>query len=434
MKRTLLLLPFAALIAFTGFAQNDKAAIKAKFGTIRNFTRDVTYLADDKLEGRETGTAGEQMAAQYISERFKTVGLTPKGTDGWLQQFEGKPEPAAHDHGHSHGTDKAHDHAAHAEAKETKAVIGHNVIGYLDNGAEKTVVIGAHYDHLGFGGEGSRHTGGKAIHNGADDNASGVAMLIELATRIRFSAKTKSNNYLFIAFSGEEKGLWGSNWFCKNPTIDLSTVTYMLNMDMVGRLNEEKALAVNGTGTSPIWDGLLTALPTNGLKLVKSPGGVGPSDHTSFYLQNIPVLHFFSGQHEDYHKPTDDIEKINYDGMFLITNFIESIVHALDDDDKLAFTKTKDEGSGKAPKFSVTLGVMPDYLFSGEGMRIDGIIDDRPAQLAGLKKGDVVLQLGEHKVADMRGYMTALSKFEKGDKTTVKVQRGAEVIEAAIAF
>lgn len=167
---------------------------------------------------------------------------------------------------------------------------------------------------------------------------------------------------------------------------------------------------------------------------MKSPGGVGPSDHTSFYLQDIPVLHFFSGQHEDYHKPSDDVEKLNYEGMLSIANYIESIVVALDDDAPLKFTKTKDADSKKAPKFSVTLGVMPDYLFSGEGMRIDGIIDDRPAQKAGLQKGDVVVQLGDHQVTDMRSYMTALSKFQKGDATKVTVLRESKTVQAPIQF
>ena len=423
--RTSLLLA-CLLLAATAFGQNDKAAIKEKYGTIRNLTRDVEQLAHDDMEGRETGTPGEAKAAAYIAKRFGMAGLKPKGTEEWYQEFEGKPEADPHGHGSTEAT--------HSEAKDNNPIIGKNVIGYLDNGAATTVVIGAHYDHLGYGEEGSLHAGKKAIHNGADDNASGVAALIELATRLRFNDKAKNNNYLFIAFSGEEKGLWGSNWFCKHPTIDLKTVNYMMNMDMVGRLNAEGSLAVNGTGTSPLWAGLLSALPKDGLKLVTSPGGVGPSDHTSFYLQDIPVLHFFSGQHEDYHKPSDDADKINYDGMFKIVKFMQAIIESLDDDEKLAFTKTKDENSTKAPKFSVTLGVMPDYLFSGNGMRIDGIIDDRPAQKAGLQKGDVVIALGNHAVNDMRSYMTALSKFEKGDKTVVKVQRGDKEVQADIAF
>lgn len=413
-------------LALPAIAQNDKATIKKQAATLRNLTKDVTYLADDDLEGRETGTKGEALAAAYIAKRFTAAGLSPKGTDGWFQEFEGKPEADAHGHGHAHATD--------GTDADNKPIIGKNVVGYLDNGAPLTVVIGAHYDHLGMGGEGSRHTGDAAIHNGADDNASGVAILIELAARIRNNPNAKQKNYLFIAFSGEEKGLWGSNWYAKNPTIDLATVSYMLNMDMVGRLNEEQTLAVNGTGTSPIWDGLLTALPSQGMKLVKSPGGVGPSDHTSFYLQDIPVLHFFSGQHDDYHKPSDDVDKVNFEGMAKITDFIESIVVALDDDDKLAFTKTKDEDSHKAPKFSVTLGVMPDYLFSGPGMRIDGIIEDRPAQKAGIEKGDIVLKMGENDVEDMRGYMTALSKFEKGQTVKVLIKRGEEEKTLDVTF
>lgn len=435
MKKFLFFLLIGPLVAIA--QPTDKATIKARGQMLRDVTKDVSTLASDQMEGRETGTKGEQMAADYIVLRFGQVGLAPKGEEGtWFQEFEAeeKPNPHGKGDGHGHGKgdghDHNHDHANHAA--KGKMVKGKNVIGYLDHGAKTTIVIGAHYDHLGFGAEGSLHAGEKAIHNGADDNASGVAAMIQLAKKLRHT--NKSNNYLFIAFSGEEKGLWGSNWFCKHPTIDLSTVNYMINMDMVGRLSDEKELAINGTGTSPTWTGLLSALPKNGLKLVTSEGGVGPSDHTSFYLQDIPVLHFFTGQHADYHKPTDDINKVNFHGIVAVTEYINSIITSLDDDEKLKFTKTKDEDSKKAPEFSVTLGVMPDYMYSGDGMRIDGIIDDRPAQKAGILKGDIVTQMGDVAVKDMRSYMEGLSQFQKGDKATVTIKRGDEVKKVAVQF
>jgi hypothetical protein len=205
-------------------------------------------------------------------------------------------------------------------------------------------------------------------------------------------------------------------------------------MDMVGRLKpDEKVLIVYGTGTSPTWNTVIDSVE-EGIKIKKTESGVGPSDHTSFYLDSIPVLHFFSGTHSDYHKPSDDEPLINYSGELDIVHIILKTIHEVDNAGKLAFRKTKDDNNDDAPKFKVTLGVIPDYAFDGEGMRIDGITDGRPASKAGLQKGDVVIQLGEHKVTDMTTYMKALGKFSKGETTRVKVQRGKDVIEKDITF
>lgn len=311
---------------------------------------------------------------------------------------------------------------------------GHNVLGYLDNKAKNTVIIGAHYDHLGLGGHESLYRGKPAIHNGADDNASGIAALIELARNLK-SVGDKANNYLFIAFSGEEKGLLGSNYFVKNPTIDLTSVNYMLNMDMVGRLKkEDKTLIISGVGTSPVWKEKINAISIDSLKYKLTESGIGPSDHTSFYLKDIPVLHFFSGSHDDYHKPSDDEEKINYQGEVSIIKIIASLIHSLNDSGRLIFSKTNDSNNDEVPRFKVTLGVVPDYAFDGVGLRIDGVSDGKPASKAGLKSGDVVIQLGEFMIEDMMSYMKALGKFAKGDKTVVKVKRDKEVKEFAIEF
>ncbi|HRF16148.1 MAG TPA: M28 family peptidase, partial [Bacteroidia bacterium] len=311
---------------------------------------------------------------------------------------------------------------------------GHNVIGYIDNHAENTVVIGAHYDHLGYGGHESLYRGTPAIHNGADDNASGTSTLIELARKLK-SSSFKKYNYLFIAFSGEEKGLLGSNYYVKHPTIDLKKVNYMLNMDMVGRLKpEEHILLINGAGTSPSWDSLLNNIKVDSLRIKTTASGVGPSDHTSFYLEGIPVLHFFSGTHSDYHKPSDDEPLINYNGMVSIFHYMYDLIEQTNKLPKLTFTKTNDSSNEDAPRFKVTLGVVPDYAFEGSGMRIDGVTEGRPAAIAGFLKGDVVIQMGEEKVADMMSYMKALSKFKKGDKVKVKVQRGNEVVEKDVTF
>ena len=380
---------------------------------------DVSFLADDKLEGRQTGTKGEKAAADYIASRFKSLGLKEKGTNGYFQEFSFKPK-----------TDP-HSQVKFTEVNTDSTITGTNIIGFIDNNAKETIVVGAHYDHLGYGSEGSLYRGeDKAIHNGADDNASGVAVMLNLASKLKNS--DKGNNYLFMAFSGEEMGLLGSNYFVKNATINTDSINYMINMDMVGRLKQDSTLAVYGVGTSPIFKQVISASNKN-FKIIENESGVGPSDHTSFYLNDIPVLHFFTGQHEDYHKPSDDSDKLNYEGMEIISNYIFDIITDLDDNGELAFRKTKNE-SEETPRFKVTLGVVPDYMFDGEGMRIDGVSEDKPAQKAGLEKGDIVVQLGEHEVKDMMGYMKALSKFEKGNTTTVKVNRNGKEVEAEITF
>jgi Zn-dependent M28 family amino/carboxypeptidase len=380
---------------------------------------DVTLLASDSYEGRETGTKGEKDAAEYISKRFKDLGLAPKGTNSFYQAFSFKPK-----------TDP-HGEVAYVNINQDSTITGTNIIGFINNNAEKTIVIGAHYDHLGYGGEGSLYRGEeKAIHNGADDNASGVAVMLNLISKLKTT--NTNNNYLFMAFSGEEMGLLGSNYFVKNPTIDLKKVNYMINMDMVGRLKPDSTLAVYGVGTSPRFKQTLFATNTK-FNLIEKESGVGPSDHTSFYLNDIPVLHFFTGQHEDYHKPSDDSDKLNYEGMEAISNYIFDVISDLDKAGKLAFRKTKNE-SEEVPRFKVGLGVIPDYLFDGKGMRIDGISEDKPAQKAGLQKGDIVVKLGDSTIVDMMSYMRALSVFNEGDATKVIVDRNGKQIEVNLKF
>jgi len=407
MKNTLFLIFLVAFIS-----------CKTDINQENRIKEDVTFLASDALEGRQTGTDGEKKAANYIANRFKELGLEAKGTEGYLQPFTFKPKTNPHDE-------------VKFDVNGDGTITGNNVIGFVDNKAENTITIGAHFDHLGFGGEGSLYRDSiKAVHNGADDNASGVSVLLNLAAKLK--EKNTNNNYLFMAFSGEEMGLLGSNYFVKNPTIETKKVSYMINMDMVGRMKKDSTLAVYGTGTSPIFKQVLKSHNDN-FKLIQQESGVGPSDHTSFYLADIPVLHFFTGQHEDYHKPGDDSEKLNYDGMYLISDYIFNIITDLDDNGKLAFRKTKNE-SESTPRFKVGLGVIPDYLYDGKGMRIDGVSENKPAQKAGLKKGDIVIKLGDSTITNMMGYMRALSIFEKGNSTKVIVKRGDKEVEKVINF
>ncbi|MAQ69715.1 MAG: peptidase M28 [Flavobacteriales bacterium] len=401
---TILILVFASNYLFS---QTEKTTL------IDQMKKDITFLASDKLKGRKTGTNGERKAAKYIKNEFEKYGLKEKGSKGYYQIFK--------------TTQSLNPHSNNT----TKKIKGMNVIGYCDNNQNETIIIGAHYDHLGYGHTGSLHTGEKAIHNGADDNASGVSVLLQLINEL---CPNKLYNYLFIAFSGEEEGLLGSSYFAKNPTIDLNTVRFMINFDMIGRLNQNNEIAINGTGTSTEWNNLL--VNTNSLfnlKLIKSESGIGPSDHTSFYLQNIPVLHFFTGQHEDYHKPTDDVEKINFQGMYTIMSFVESLIkksHTLDNFD---FQETQSDTT-KTPKFNVTLGIMPDYLYDGNGLRVDGVSKGKTASKFGILKNDIIIQMGNKEILNMMDYMKGLSQFKKGDSTIVKVKRKDEKIEIPIIF
>ena len=310
---------------------------------------------------------------------------------------------------------------------------GHNVIGYIDNHAANTIIIGAHYDHLGYGEDhNSLWTGKPAIHHGADDNASGTAAVLELA-KIMKKSKLKNNNYLFICFSGEELGLYGSKYFTENPTVPLSTVNYMINSDMIGRLNDSThAITIGGYGTSPEWGKILPA-KTKSLFVKFDSSGIGPSDHTSFYLKDIPVLFFFTGTHADYHKPTDVVGKINFVGELRVIQYIENVLKQTNKTGKLAFSKTREPQMDGA-HFTVSLGIMPDYTFSGSGVRADGIIDGKIAQKAGLLTGDIITKLGDFKVTDLNNYMTALSKFKKGDATKLTILRGKDEMNFDIVF
>lgn len=412
MKHIVLTISMILLVFSTVFAQKNTVSEK-------NLHKHVSYLASDKLQGRGTGTPQERMAAEYISKQFKKIGLTPKGDNGtFYHKFKFKKSSDPHG-----GTDE-----------NAKMITAQNVAGYLDNGAENTIVIGAHYDHLGLGYDHNSleaNSEGK-IHNGADDNASGTAGVIELARFLAKNGIKEQHNFLFLCFSGEELGLYGSKKYTEYPTIDLTKVSFMINMDMIGRLNAEKRVVVGGVGTAPDFVPTLKALKSDlGIKL--DSAGVGPSDHTSFYLKNIPVLFFFTGQHSDYHKPSDDVEKVNFPGVVQIVSTIAEVIQTLDNQPKLKFQETKTKEANNV-SFKVTLGIMPDYTWEGEGVHVDGVTDGKPASKAGILKGDIIIGLGDIAVKNIQDYMKGLSMFKKGDSTTVKVKRGTEEKTMPITF
>lgn len=381
---------------------------------------DIEYLSSDQLEGRFAGTKGEKAAAQYIAKRFKDLKLTSL-SNNYLQNFSFKQPNNPHDE-------------LEFDNREKDQINAINVIGYLNNNKENTIIIGAHYDHIGYGGIYSLDSKGmdkNTIHNGADDNSSGVALLLNLAEQL-IKENNSNNNYLFIAFSAEELGLLGSKYFVENPLIDLKNANYMINLDMVGRLNKEKELSIFGAGTSPILKQVINSTNNNfSLKIIDD--GTGPSDHTSFYNKGIPVLFFNSGSHQDYHKSSDDLELINFSGIREISEYVINIIHELNNFGKLNFRETVSE-QPTVSRFNVSLRVMPDYVYEKEGMRADQIIKGGPADKAGLIDGDVIIKVGEYYIKDIYAYMNALSNFKDGDEIILVILRNGKEIEFKVKF
>lgn len=382
-----------------------------------NLKGHIKYLASDELEGRLTGSIGEEKAANYIATEFRKLGLKPYGKS-YTQKFNYKLRLNPHD---STSVEENH---------------GMNVIGVLDNKAKKTIIIGAHYDHLG---RNEHHNSTKPnsygeIHNGADDNASGVSAVLELA-RMFSQNKTKEKvNYVFALFSGEEDGLIGSKFMAETLKDKFPNVVTMINMDMIGRLDENKGLVVGGIGTCPDFEKIIEKNKPAGFNVTLENTGIGPSDHTSFYLKDIPVLFFFTGTHMDYHKPSDDEDKINYYGVRAITDYVFRVSNELSKKEKLTFTKTKVKAGKKVPAYKVTLGIMPDYTDYGDGLHIDGVTDGRPADKAGIISGDILTQIGDCKIKEVYSYMNCLSKLKAGDEREVIVLRDGKELKLKVTF
>jgi hypothetical protein len=310
-----------------------------------------------------------------------------------------------------------------------------NVVAMLEGADEQLrneyLVIGAHYDHLGMGGpgSGSRMPDTVAVHNGADDNASGTAMVMALARQLASERQKIRRSIIFVAFSAEEMGLLGSKYFVNHPPVDIKSIKAMFNFDMVGRFDKENnSISVSGTGTSVESDTLLRLLETGlPFKVVHSPDGYGPSDHAAFYSSNIPVFYFNTGVHTDYHTPFDDTEKLDFETQKIVGDFAASVVLSVDSRVlPLTFRESgKKESAGRSGrKLKVTLGIMPDFAGTEKsGLRIDGVTKEGPADKGGMKKGDIIVAINGMKVGNIYEYMSRLQKLKHGMTVNVEVVR-----------
>ncbi len=374
----------------------------------------VRFLADDALAGRLAGSASERCAGDYIAQHFAELKLKPAGTDGTF--FQSFPVASG-----------ANPHAPPGT--------GRNIIAVLEGSdphlKNEYVIVGAHYDHLGDGRFGSTAKDQKfAVHNGADDNASGVAAVIDVARRLA-SGPPPARSIVFMAFSGEEAGLIGSNYFTNNPTIPLDKARAMLNLDMVGRL-EADPLIVYGIGTATEWEKLVKAAAEAAqVDVTLQPDGYGASDHTSFYLKNIPVLHFFTNVHGDYHNPGDDWEKIDAAGLEKISNMVTALAQQAANKHTV-LTLQKNAGSPPGSRagggYGAYLGTIPDFSPVKYGVKISGVREGSPSALAGLTAGDVIIRFDSDEIKDLQAMTDALRKRKPGDKVKITVLRAEKEV------
>lgn len=376
----------------------------------------IEWLADEARSGRLAGSHSEAEAANYIADHFRNFAMEPSGDDGtWFQPFVLS--------------------GAMAQVMGKSNHLSRNVVGMVRGTAEpaRIILIGAHYDSQGMGGFISMHQNGDAIHQGADDNASGVAALLELAHY--FARNPPLRTVLFVAFSGEELGLLGSNWFAENPVVPIENIKAMINLDMIGRM-EDDSFSVFGTGTADRWPDIIRMANDDSLTInkVEAPGSA--SDHASFNRKMIPVLHYFTGTHDDYHRPGDTPDKINAQGTEKITRHVKRVVMQLDtlQTGTLSFIGTQESPQTTMRRNGVSLGVIPDYTYGGTGFRIDGVRDGETAQRAGLRSGDVIILMDDNAITDIYSYMEALNTYNPGDNAVVSVRRSGQTLRLNLQF
>jgi hypothetical protein len=413
MWRTTLTLGFLGTVLLAGPAEAQRIVEPPRL------LDDIKFLTDDRLQGRATGSAGADSSAAYLARRFSEVGLQP-AAGGWFQSFTlGRDAPAA---------------------RQGKAggVVGKNVIGILPGRdpvlRNQTVVLGAHYDHLGLGGFGSLDPDSTGlVHNGADDNASGVAGLIQVAARL--AASPPARTVVFIAFSGEELGLLGSAHYVKEPIYPLAGTLAMVNLDMVGRLRNGR-LIVYGARSAKEFPALLDSLNWYaGFDLRAQGDGYGPSDQSSFYAAKRPVLHLFTDLHEDYHRTTDDWQKVNLDGLKRVADFTLGLVTALANrhrpltffDLPTPLPPQTTAPNAASPGYGAYLGTVPDLTGTPGGVRLVGVRAGSPAEKAGLRGDDIITRIGTTDTPDLQAMTDALRSHRPGDTVEIVVRRGAGV-------
>ncbi len=316
---------------------------------------------------------------------------------------------------------------------------GKNVVGYLEGSdpvlKKQFLIIGAHYDHLGYGEVGSLYRGTEPkIHYGADDNASGTAGVLELAEKFSSNKNLLKRSIIFISFSGEEIGALGSSYFSDHLPVNLNEIPAMINLDMIGRLNDDNNIIVYGTGTSSIWKNLLNTDNKNyNFKLTFNDEGYAPSDQSSFYAKKIPVLFFFTGTHSDYHRPSDTPDKINYSGEESILNYIYALAYQIDTlSNKPDYINVPRKDSEKNMAFRVYVGTVPDYSGQVDGLKINGVNEGSPAQKGGLKGGDIIISFGGKKISNIYDYTYALGDFSPGDIVDVVILRDSKKVNLKI--
>jgi hypothetical protein len=406
---TAVLLPLPQTVR--GQACPDPAALtRGLAGSIAT----VRYLADEALEGRLAGSPGERCAGEYIAERFRALGLQPAGAEG--SYFQDVPLASV-----------VNPHAPGGTGRNVAALLQ----GSDPERLGEIVVIGAHYDHLGRGAFGSLepdHRG--AIHSGADDNASGVAAMLRAAELL--TQQRPGRSILFLAFTGEEAGLLGSAHFVRNATVPVSGMRAMLNMDMVGRLGAGP-LIIYGVDTAAEWRAVLEAEASRlELDLALRGEGYGPSDHTSFYIQDVPVLHFFTNTHSDYHRPSDSWDRIDAPGLERVARLVAAVAYRIGEP---AVRLTLQRGAGEPPRHGsgragsgAWLGTVPDFSPVARGVLLGGVTAGSPGEQAGLRKGDVLIRFGAYDVADLEGLTEALRAHAPGDEVELVVLRDGQSV------
>ena len=413
----------AALLALAPALASGLFAQQASSARARRILADDRYLASDALEGRFPGTPGNDSAAAYIARTLRRIGLRPGGDGGTFLQHWTVGSTSATREAHAAGA----------------TVV--NVVGILPGRdrrlAGEDIVVGAHFDHLGRGAFGDPNGDTThQIHNGADDNASGTAAVLEIARRLAAARPRPARDVVFVFFNAEEEGALGSAWYADHPAIPMDSTLAMVNLDMVGRMKDHRLLAL-GVRSAAEWPALLdSANATVHLDLHPSGDGWGPSDQSSFFAKKRPVIHFFTDVHEDYHRPTDDWQAINADGIDQVATLATDLVRRLANrPGPLTFI----DAPPPAPPVASTgarpvLGTIPDMASEPGGVLLQGVRAGSPAEVAGIRAGDVLVGMGTHPIANLQDFQNALMSYHAGDTVEVRVRRGTDVLPIRVVL